>query len=183
MATTVAGREDEARGRQTALDRELGKGAAWDLGEWDTGEWASPLLDYLLLAAIQAPKRPEQAELLEKLSWQPLLVARWVAVPKVRRKVTALGHTPEGRIVLDVVVPILCHFALRLAWDDLAPQPQANLHQLAHALHTRATTLIGRKQPPQLTLPDVLSIADAFIAASLPRLLGCAVFGARIKVV
>jgi hypothetical protein len=137
---TVAG--SGRKRKRTKLDRELARAPVWNVGEWGAAVWgeaehASTLAEDLL-AAIRVPEGPARAALLEALARQPLLVTPWVAVPEVQRKVSALSRTPEGRRVQDVVVPILCRFVLRLAWDEVAPHPGADLHQVAGELHTRA---------------------------------------------
>jgi hypothetical protein len=153
----------------------------WDLGEWGTDEgreqaedeargvarWGDELPDRTpdyrtlgqdLVDAIRirqgkrTPADRNQAVLLEALARDPLLVSPWVADPEVRQKVSLFHHTPNGRVVLEVVVPILCRFALRLAWDEVVVPLDGNekvpfavvVHQLAAELRTRAMAHLVR---------------------------------------
>src|SRR5262249_20598576 len=146
----VAGRRstEKRTRRQSRLDRELARSPVWGLGEWNTAQWADAVsertLGQDLVEAIHLPdgsRTPEGrdlAALLEALARHPLLVTPWVAEPEVRRQVSLWRHTPNGRVVLDVVVPILCRFALRLAWHEVAPTAAADPHQVAADLHTRS---------------------------------------------
>jgi hypothetical protein len=120
----------------------------WDLGEWDVADWGEAVpertLGQDLVEAIHLPegsRTPEGrdlAALLEALARHPLLVAPWVAVPEVRQKVSELQHTAEGVLVRERGFPILCRYALRLAWDEVRPRPEMDVHVVAHELHTRA---------------------------------------------
>jgi len=146
----------------------------WNLGEWGSDEkelegedatrgvarWAAAVstrtLGQDLVDAIRLrqgrriSEGRDRAALLEALARHPLLVAPWVADPEVRRQVALWPHTPNGRIVLDVVVPILCRFALRLAWDEVAVPLDESVplgvaaHQVAAELHTRAMAHLVR---------------------------------------
>jgi hypothetical protein len=163
---------ERTKKRPTKLTRELARAPVWNLGQWGSdaehvraedatrgvAKWGEAVPDCPLakdlVAAICLPKGGrtreglDQAALLEKLARQPLLVSPWVAVPKVRMAVAGLRVTPEGRRARHLVFPHLCTFALRRAWDEVAPEPGAYLDPdrdadhdvaaVARRLHTRA---------------------------------------------
>jgi len=136
---------DEGTGRpkSRALDRELARSPIWDVGQWNEARWwdeaaHSRTLAEDLIAAVRAPGRRELSAALVALAGHPLLVSPWVAVPEVRAMVAALGNSAAGRLVRRDVFPLLCRFALRLAWAEVSPQPAADLYATAGRLHTRA---------------------------------------------
>jgi hypothetical protein len=127
------------------------------------------------------PEGRTQAALLEALARHPLLVSPWVADPEVRRQVSLWRHTPDGRIVLDVVVPIICHFAIRLAWDEVTvPQEDADPHLVAAELHARAmarlVSFLAEMEPDSVARLAAIPPRDRERMLSgmldLPRLLG-----------
>jgi len=133
---TVGGRGLHKQGKK--LDQELrATGAEWNIGAWDDAKFPSPLAEDLHIA-IGAQNSPALAKALHRLALHPLLVAPWVADPEVRQKVAALRHTHAGRVVRQDGFPIFCRYALRLAWDEVAPRPGANLEFVGHELRTRA---------------------------------------------
>jgi hypothetical protein len=93
-----------------------------------------------LRAAIRAPSGTDLADLIARLSRERLLVTPWMAEPELRSRVAALRWTPDGLVVREQVFPMLCLFALRLAWDEVAPRPEMDLYRVAHDLHSHAMT-------------------------------------------
>jgi hypothetical protein len=141
---TVAGRggqETRAR-RPTRLERELARAPVWDVGDLDSADWGEAVqgrtLAEDLVAAIRAPEGAERTALLETLARHPLLVSPWVAVPEVRARVAELGGDSDGPRARRFAFPYLCRFALGRAWDEVSPQPGADVHDVARRLHPRA---------------------------------------------
>jgi hypothetical protein len=124
------------------LDKELARSPVWGVGQWNQARWGSavsgPTIAQDLCRAIRTQESSERAVLLARLSREPLLVSPWVAVPAVRAQVAELGGTHAGRVVRRDIFPLLCQFALRLAWRDVAPEPGAAVTVVAARLHTRA---------------------------------------------
>jgi len=199
-------KEKPARPR-SRLDRELARSPVWNLGEWGTdaehveaedeaqgvARWGEAAENHTLgrdlvdAIGIRQGKRkltPEgrsQAALLEALARHPLLVSPWVADPEVRRQVSLWRHTPSGHIVLDVVVPIVRRFAIRLAWDEVTvPLEDADPHQIAAELRARAmarlVSFLAEMEPDSVARLAAIPPRDRERMLSgmldLPRLLG-----------
>jgi hypothetical protein len=170
MKTVAGGGRQEKWARpRNRLHRELARAPVWDLGEWGSdaehveaedetrgvARWGEAVADRRALGedlvdgirtrqGKPTPESGDRAALLEALARHPLFVSPWVADPEVRRKVSLFRHTSNGRIVLDVVVPILSRFAIRLAWDEVAvPLEDADPHRVATDLHARAMAHLG----------------------------------------
>jgi hypothetical protein len=151
------------------LSSDLGSVAQLDVGLLDVMALNKPgepgTLAGDLLTAVRA-SGADQAAALDALARHRLLVTPWVAVPEVGKKVAKLRHTAVGRSVLEEGFPILCRYALRLAWDDVAHEvAQEDLHALAGSLHTRTMAYLVNFLDDVAEHPD----SAATVIAHAPR--------------